>query len=154
METTVSGFKRKPSERPRSYAICSDSKRAKVEQTEEELIHELTQDQSSNVISHVESNFESTVWNQKPEKSETTENNLRNIHFRLENMEYQLKTAKSHIELIKFHMKENHDLLHSELTYALDILGKMDRESQTVKIELLNAYEKILKESNSKIEKE
>jgi hypothetical protein len=149
MENNVSGFKRKPSERPRSYAICSDSKRAKLEQTEEELTHELTQDQASNVISHVESNFESTVWNQKPE---TTENNLRNIHFRLENMEYQLKTAKSHIELIKFHMKENHDLLHSELTYALDILGKMDRESQTVKIELLNSYEKILKESNTKTE--
>lgn len=147
METTVSGFKRKPSERPRSYAICSDSKRAKLEQTEE-----LRQDQTSNIISHVESNFESTVWNQKPEKPETTENNLRNIHFRLENMEYQLKTAKSHIELIKFHMKENHDLLHSELTYALDILGKMDRESQTVKIELLNSYEKILKESNTKTE--
>jgi hypothetical protein len=81
METTVSGFKRKPSERPRSYAICSDSKRAKLEQTEE-----LRQDQTSNIISHVESNFESTVWNQKPEKPETTENNLRNIHFRLENM--------------------------------------------------------------------
>jgi hypothetical protein len=143
MENNVSGFKRKPSERPRSYAICSDSKRAKVEHTEQTI------EDHTNTITHIQSDFESTVWNQKPE---TTENNLRNIHFRLENMEYQLKTAKSHIELIKFHMKENHDLLHSELTYALDILGKMDRESQTVKIELLNSYEKILKESNTKTE--
>ena len=151
-ETSVSGFKRKPSERPRSYAICSDSKRSKVEYTIEEQISEdniSEEHRTSNIISHVESEFESTVWNKKPEP---TENNLRNIHFRLENMEYQLKTAKSHIELIKFHMKENHNLLHSELTYALDILGKMDKESQNIKIELLNAYEKILKEDSEKEE--
>ncbi len=153
MESQISGFKRKPAERPRSYAISSDNKRAKVEYIDEysEKQKQEPTEHQTNTITHIQTDFESTVWE---EKQESPDKYLSNIQFRLENMEYQLKTAKSHIELIKFHMKENYDLLHSELTYALDILGKMDRESQTVKIELLNAYDLIQKESKNKSKEE
>ena len=42
-----------------------------------------------------------------------------------------------------FFSKSNLDLLHSEMTYALDILGKITRENESLKLDLLELYKNI-----------
>lgn len=143
----VSGFKRPISERPRSYAISSDSKRAKIEdivRDDESIMHSFDDDKmwstKSNTIEFVSEN--NVFINSLKEVNKQ----IQSVQYRLENMQHQINTAKTHIDLLEYHVRNNKDLVNSERTYALDTIGKMQRESDYIKIELSEAYKIISKE--------
>lgn len=130
----VGGEKRETSKRPRSYAISSDNKRLRADYIN-------SSDDNSDIISHITSS--KTNYDELWETSNKPTKDFHLIKFKLQTLSESVKIAKDHLDLIDFFSKSNHDLLHSELTYSLDILTKLSKDNESLKIDLINLYKSI-----------
>ena len=150
----IAGEKRRSSERPRTYAISSDNKRNKAEFEEENK--ENIEIKENNFISHInnyddlweikkDTKSESKVEIKDEIKHEKEYTSMEIIQFRLQSLSDSVRTTKDHLDLINFFSKSNYDLLHSELTYALDNLDRIKKENEDIKSDLINFYKSILK---------
>ena len=149
----VGGSKRKTSERPRSYAISSDNKKTRHD-VEELIEHEFKKEE--NFISHCKNLDE--LWETSEKHSETAkelsketsketlnQNEINLIYFRLQSLSDSVRETKDHLDLINFFSKSNYDLIHSELTFALDNLEKIKKDNEMIKNDLINYYKYLLK---------
>jgi hypothetical protein len=140
--STVGGSKRKCSDRIRSDAICSNSKRLNTSKFDDDSCSD-----SENIISHECSSIEKDIWNSSKITNKNTHINetILSLKYTLDSMQHSIKSINTHLDLIVFHTKNNYDLYHSEFSNANDLLEKIEKENERIKNDLILLYKNITK---------